>query len=202
MFGVVYSAQTDFNIKMDSLSVSYFNNSQGTEVIKDTVEFIENTKGTVVFPMSFGFGAAIKKGEKLLIAADFSMQNWSSYRLFNQSQGLKNSMRVSLGMQYIPNYKAVGKGDYYKRMYYRAGVKYAQTALELKSTQLNEYAITFGVGFPVGRSYLLQNFSMVNIGIELGTRGTTEKGLIKENYLRATVGFTINDRWFVKPKFD
>ena len=77
-----------------------------------------------------------------------------------------------------------------------------QTALNLKNTPLSEYALSLGFGFPVGKSYILQNFSMVNLSVELGRRGTTTNGLIRENFLKATIGFTINDRWFQKPKFD
>jgi hypothetical protein len=202
LVGANFSAQTDVKARIDSLSVSYFTNSQGYEVIKDTIELTQNTKGTITFPLTFGFGLGFKKGDRWLVAADYAIQNWSSYRAFDQSQGLKNSMRVSLGTQYIPNSKASGTNTYYKRVHYRIGARYAQTALELKNTQLSEYAVSVGFGFPVGRNYLLQNFSMINIGVEFGQRGTISNGLIKENFLKATVGFTINDRWFIKPKFD
>ena len=138
--------------------------------------------------------------KKWTIAADVAIQNWSSYSAFGQTQGLKNSMRTSLGAQFIPDPKP--NASYLKRTHYRIGVRYMQTALELKSTPLNEYAASIGFGLPVGRSYILQNFSMVNIGVEVGQRGTLTNGLIKENFIKATVGFTINDRWFQKPKFD
>jgi hypothetical protein len=200
--GANFATQTNLNAKIDSISYSYFNNSIGTEIVKDTIENTRNTKGVITFPLSFGFGLALKKGDRWLVATDFSIQNWSTYKSFNQSQGLKNSMRVSLGAQYVPNAKANGSGSYGKRVNYRAGIRYAQTALELKNTPLTEYGLSLGVGLPVGRNFILQNFSMVNIGIEIGQRGTTTNGLIKENFLKATVGFTINDKWFQKPKFD
>ena len=92
--------------------------------------------------------------------------------------------------------------EYYKRIQYRAGTRYAETALELRNTPLMEVAISAGVGLPVGRNYMLQNFSMINVGVEFGQRGTTAKGLIKENFMKVNVGFTINDKWFVKPKID
>jgi len=201
-FGATFAAQTDISAQIDSLSVSFLYNSIGTEIPKDTIELTENTKGSITFPLTFGFGASIKKGDHWLLAADFAMQNWSSYRSFDKTQGLKNSMRVSLGAQFVPNSKAMGNGNYLKRTNYRIGVRYAQTALELKSTQLNEYAVSIGLGLPVGRNFFLQNFSMINIGAELGQRGTTTNGLIKENFVKVSIGFTINDRWFVKPKFD
>lgn len=202
IFGATFSAKTNVNARIDSISYSYYNDAQGYERIKDTIQNTVNSKGTITLPLSFGFGLALKKGDKWLVAADYAIQNWSSYQAFNQSQGLKNSMRVSLGAQYIPNSKANGHGTYFKRVHYRMGIKYSQTALELKNTPLTEMGLSAGIGFPVGRNYLLQNFSMVNIGVEIGQRGTIEKGLIKEQYVKANIGFTINDRWFVKPKFE
>jgi hypothetical protein len=201
LFGLNFAAQTDLNAKIDSLSVNYYTSGAGFDFVKDTVEFVEGHKGTITFPLTLGFGLALKKGERWLVAGDFAMQNWSSFQAFNQNQGLKNSMRISVGTQYVPNSKAPIK-QYLKRVHYRIGVRYTQTALELKNSQLSEYAASIGFGFPVGRNYLLQNFSMVNIGVEVGQRGTTANGLIKEQFIKTTIGFTINDRWFVKPKID
>ncbi len=202
LFGATFAAQTNISAKIDSLSTSYVVNSSGYELPKDTIEYSQNKIGTVTFPLSFGVGFGFKKGDRWLVVADFAMQNWSSYQAFNQTQGLKNSMRVSIGTQYVPNNKANGKGDYYKRVYYRIGARYGQTAIELKNTQLTEYAVSAGFGLPVGRNYLMQSFSLVNIGVEFGERGTTTNNLIKEQFFKINVGFTINDRWFVKPKFD
>lgn len=202
LFGATFANQTQLRAKVDSLSYTYFNSSSNFEIGKDTMQNVEDVKGKIDFPLSFGFGLGIKKGERLLIAGDFRVQNWSTYKAFNKTQNLKNNLIVSLGAQYVPNPKANGKGSYAKRVNYRAGVRYVQTALELKNTQLTEYGLSLGLGLPVGRSYLLQNFSMVNIGVEFGQRGTTVNGLIKEQFIKGTIGFTINDRWFVKPKFD
>ncbi len=200
LLGATFAAQSNVSAKIDSLSYNYYT-IQGYEQVRDTVVNSKNFKGNVTFPLSFGIGVGFKKGERWLVAADFAMQNWSSYSAFNQTGGLKNSMRVSVGAQWVPNPKASSK-KYLSRVHYRFGGRYAQTALELKSTQLSETAVSIGLGFPVGRNYLLWNFSMINIGFELGQRGTATNGLIKENFMRATIGFTINDKWFVKPKFD
>jgi len=200
MMGFTFSSQTNLDATIDSLSYSYFNNSLGYEIVKDTIENTKGNKGTIAIPLSFGFGIGIKKGDRIMIAADFAIQNWSAYSAFGQTQALRNTMRTSLGFQFIPDPKP--NATYFKRTHYRIGVRYMQTALELKSTPLNEYAGSIGFGFPVGRSYILQSFSMVNIGVEVGQRGTLTNGLIKENFIKASVAFTINDRWFQKPKFD
>lgn len=201
LFGATFANQTPLAAKIDSLSYTYIT-SYNYEIVKDTIQNVQNVKGQIEFPLSFGLGLGIKKGDWLLIAGDFRIQNWSTFKAFNKSQNLKNSTSMTLGAQYVPNSKANGKGSYAKRINYRIGLHYTDTPIELKDTRLKEYSLTIGAGFPVGRSFLLQNFSMVNIGVELGERGTTANGLIKEQFIRGTVGFTINDRWFVKPKFD
>jgi hypothetical protein len=201
IFGANFAAQTDVNAKIDSLSVNYYTNGTGYEYIKDTVEYVDGHKGTITFPLSFGVGLGFKKGDRWLVTGDFAMQNWSNFQAFNQNLGFKNSMRISAGAQYVPNSKA-GLKQYFRRVNYRIGGHYSQTALELKNSQLTETALSIGLGFPVGRNYLLQSFSMINIGVEIGQRGTITNGLIKEQFVKTTIGFTINDRWFVKPKVD
>lgn len=205
MVGATFTAQTDVHAKVDTLTYNYYYGSSGEEILRDTVKLSNDNKGSITFPLSFGFGLGFKKGTKWLVTADFAMQNWSSYQAFNLGQGLKNSMRISAGIQYVPNAGFVAKKaweGYAKKINYRAGLRYAKTALELKNTQLNEYALSLGVGLPVGSIYQLQTFSMVNIGLEFGQRGTTTNGLIRENFIKASVGFTINDKWFTKARID
>jgi hypothetical protein len=198
IFGATMSAQSNLNAKVDSLSYNYFNNFNGTTVIKDTIINSTGSKGYITIPLSFGFGLGIKKGDRWLIATDYAIQNWSKYKEFNQSQGFKNSTRVSLGIQFIPN----KEGSYLKRINYRMGGYFSQTMLVLNNNQITQQAATFGLGLPVGTYRLLQNFSMINIGIELGTRGTISDDLVKERYFKISLGFTMNDKWFVKPKYD
>ena len=153
-----------------------------------------------------------------MIAGDYSIQNWSVYQEFNQSQGFKNSMRVSFGAQYMPKtqykfkqydningteYSVNKEFSYLKRITYRFGLIYAQSQLVVKNYQLTDKAITLGVGLPVGWNHGYPDaFSMVNIGVEIGYRGTTANELIKENYLKLSIGFTMNDKWFIKPKIN
>ena len=205
MVGATFTAQTNVHAKVDTLTYSYYYGTSGEEIWRDTIKQSKDNKGSITFPLSFGFGVGFKKGSKWLVTADFAMQNWSSFQAFNMNQGLKNSMRVSAGVQYVPNAGYIPKkalDGYAKKINYRAGVRYAKTALELKNTQLNEYALSLGVGLPVGTIYMLQTFSMVNIGVEFGQRGTTSNGLIRENFLKASVGFTINDKWFGRARID
>ena len=62
---------------------------------------------------------------------------------------------------------------------------------------INDFGITFGLGLPLGN-----NFSNVNLGFELGRRGTTNAGLVEEDYFRINVGLSLNDKWFRKRKIN
>jgi len=45
-------------------------------------------------------------------------------------------------------------------------------------------------------------FSNVNIGFELGSKGTTKNGLVKENFFNTFISLSLNDKWFEKRYID
>ncbi len=210
LFGATFANQALLSAKIDSLSYTYFNSGK-FEVVKDTLQNVQDVKGKIQLPLSFGVGFGIRKGDRLLIAGDFRIQNWSSYKIFERSQNLKNSMTASVGVQYTPKPPAGLKNNYARFISYRAGIRYAETPLELKNTRLKEYGVSLGMSLPIEklslpieRGRILRGFfSRVNIGVEFGQRGSSLNGLIKEQYIKGTVGFTLNDpTWFVKQKVD
>jgi hypothetical protein len=181
--------------KRSLLMESYLVTGFGTEVVRDTALNLEDSKGKLVMPLSIGFGAAMRKGTKWLIGADFTLQNWQDYSLFGQTDSLANSWRVAAGAQLVPNDRS-GK-SYLGIVNYRMGFHYEQTYLNINSTQLNSMGVSAGFGFPFKRSA-----TMIQVAVEAGTRGTTENNLIQENYVKCSLGFTLSDRWFIKPVFD
>jgi hypothetical protein len=82
-------------------------------------------------------------------------------------------------------------------MTYRAGVRYGKTYLELHDKQLSEFAVSAGIGFPFSKIR-----STVNLGIEVGQRGTTSSSLIQDNFFRLTLGVSIFERWFIRRRFE
>ncbi|QYS91637.1 hypothetical protein JJC04_02330 [Flavobacterium covae] len=80
---------------------------------------------------------------------------------------------------------------------YRGGLRYENIGILAQGESIKDKAITLGVGLPLGGT-----FSNVNIGFEYGQKGTTTSNLIKENYMNFSIGFSFNDRWFVKRKYD
>jgi hypothetical protein len=44
-------------------------------------------------------------------------------------------------------------------------------------------------------------FSNINVGIDIGKRGTPQTG-VQENYLTFNISLSLNDKWFIKRKYD
>ena len=150
------------------------------------------------FPSQFTIGGGIGRPKYWGMGAEYTNQKTSNFtnRSFNIDNIIyKNASKFSLGGYYIPNYNSFG--NYFKRVVYRAGARYEQTGLNVDGHDINEFGISFGVGLPVGRL-----FSNMNLGFEIGSRGTTDFGLIKENFFNTFLSFSLNDRWFEKRLYD
>jgi hypothetical protein len=102
---------------------------------------------------------------------------------------------VGFGMQIVPNYLALDSP--LKRSTYRFGVEFIQTPYYLNNTNINDLGINFGASLP------LNQLSLMNLAMKVGQRGTTQNGLIRENYINFTLGFSLNDNsWFYKRVFE
>ncbi len=150
------------------------------------------------FPSQFTIGAGISKPKNWGLGLEYVNQKTSNFtnRSFTiENVTYKNASKVRLGGFYIPNYNSFG--NYFKRVVYRGGARFEQTGLNVDGHDINEFGISFGVGLPIGRL-----FSNMNLGIEVGKRGTNNFGLIQENFFNTYLSFSLNDRWFEKRLYD
>ncbi|WP_373396378.1 hypothetical protein V8V91_16925 [Algoriphagus halophilus] len=108
---------------------------------------------------------------------------------------MREAIKVGLGFRIVPDYLAIDSP--LKRTTYRFGLEYQQTPYYLNQTNINDIGINFGASFPVNQ------LSLVNLAVKVGQRGTTDNGLIQENYVNFTFGFSLNDNsWFYKRVFE
>ncbi|MDX1544300.1 MAG: hypothetical protein R3214_10170 [Christiangramia sp.] len=173
-----------------------------SEVVVDSREVdVEDTGFTL--PSKLSFGAGIGKPHKWFLGAEYSNLGSSSYEdsfMFRNDGGeFEDASQFSIGGFYIPQYNSFT--SYFKRVVYRAGFRYDGTGLIINNESIKEFGMSFGLGLPIGTTNR-DLFSNANLGIELGQRGTTDSGLIQENFLRLSVGLSLNDKWFTKRKFD
>ena len=172
---------------------SYALPSLGT-LYRDTV-VNEESKGDIKLPLALGAGFSLVKGTKWVIATDFSYQQWSNFTFLGQSDSLDNSWRVSTGLQYTPNDRALKA--YHKTMQYRLGFHYEKGSVVLNDQSINDIGVSAGFVLPVKKGGAWLHFTA-----QAGQRGTTQNNLIRERYIKLTFGFTINDRWFIREKYD
>jgi len=192
--GATFSPEARINVKDKVLAYTYFPGVTGVDGVRDTLVNSDDVKGKMVIPSDFGAGVMLQKTNRWLVAADYTWQNWENYTLFDRSDSLKNSMGISLGAQFTPENTSLS--PYWKKLRYRFGIRYSQTYLELHENQLNEFGISFGFGLPLSRTR-----STINLGMELGRRGTTKNSLIEETFFRFSAGFSIIERWFEQRRY-
>ena len=194
--GFTANNNAEISAKRSVLTETYELASSIYEVVKDTME---NTStgftSNMILPKNIGIGFSLAMDNKWLFMADFSMQDWSEYRMFGESDSLAKSMKCSGGLQFTPDKMSANK--YWKLIKFRFGGKFQKSYLQLYNTQLNERSVTFGFGLPLRKTK-----SEINLAVEIGERGTTNNNLIKEQFLRLQIGLSLKDIWFVKRKYD
>jgi len=193
--GVTSSISQSLKANKTLLWENFRLNALGVDFSRDTIDFKDKEKGKVVLPLSFGFGVQLAKDENWLIQSDFKYQEWSKYESFKNGDNLDNSIRVALGGQFVRDPRGTRFGE---RLQYRAGVYYESTFLNLKQNTLADQGISIGFGLPIRKAFQ----SMLNITLEAGQMGTLDNNLIRERYVRAVIGLTFNEMWFIKRKFD
>jgi hypothetical protein len=149
-------------------------------------------------PSKYSIGLGIGDSKKWIIGTELVFQNSSNFgNRFNDVSNVsyQNATKFTLGGYYIPNYKSFT--NYFSRMVYRGGLRYENTGLVINNTSIKDAALTLGLGLPMRGT-----FSNINIGVEFGNRGTKSAGLVNENYMNFNIGLSLNDRWFVKRKYD
>ncbi len=197
IFGVTLDNNTELKGKYSSLLI----NSYALNI--DTMERLENQKGGITVPMRFGAGILYTYKNKLLVAFDYTTQNWSEARFFGEADSLTSSSSFKLGLQYTPvAISEVRRAPYWQRISFRAGGYYNKTYLDINGKQLEDYGMTFGIGIPWKNERNLLTKTTFNISYQLGWQGSLENGLVKETYHVFSIGFTFYDFWFIKPKYD
>ncbi|MEI6576243.1 MAG: hypothetical protein WCO63_08715 [Bacteroidota bacterium] len=193
--GMTFSNAAAIKAYESLLSETYVLNSTSTPIIKDTVQNIPETRGYLKFPMSLGFGLMYEHTDKWMLLLDYKFQNWKNFTYFGIQDSLKNSTQTSLGFQITPDKKVTS--SYFKKVTYRAGLRYSETYLQLRGNRLTEAGITLGVSLPFPKSR-----SRVNLGMEIGRKGTTNNGLLKENFVKLSISATAFEYWFIRRKFE
>jgi len=198
---LTYTPETNFTAENFREISSVLTSPGGNQVLIDSRE-IPQDNSDFTFPSQFTIGGGIGQPKNWFIGLEYTNQKTSNFTnrtvpaedmAFDVT--FKNASKFRLGGFYIPNYNSLG--NYTKRIVYRAGIRFEETGINIREQDINEFGISFGVGLPVGRT-----FSNINLGVEVGRRGTKDFGLVQENFVNAFLSFSLNDKWFEKRYID
>lgn len=199
--GATWNVPVSLKAKQDLLAVSYIVQST-IERPKDTLQLIDSISGNVDMPQRLGYGLAIEFSDQLLIGGQYETQAWANYSERFQdttSNLLRNGQTIRVGMRYKPKLNLSPSAKVWNRAEYRLGYRISNNYIRVGEADLDERAISFGIGLPMSR-----NISMMNFGIEFGERGSVESNLLKEQFVNVYVGFALSPlgKWFARPKYD
>lgn len=193
---LTYTPETTLNLSNSRTLATIVPTDDGDIVYDEEEIDVANTAIKMPSKVSVGVGMGIVK--KWLVGAEVTFRNTASFsnRYEDITAGtFENSQKFSLGGYYIPNWNSFT--SYFERIVYRGGLRYETTGLVVNGKSIEEKALTIGFGFP-----LKGMFSNINVGAEIGKRGTKANNLVEENYKNFSISLSLNDRWFVKRKYD
>ncbi|WP_293894084.1 hypothetical protein [Flavobacterium sp.] len=175
--------------------------TSAVQVIEQQNIPVDDTK--IKLPSKLSFGSGFGEVKKWLIGGEITfLHNSVMSNRFKDIKGatFENAVRYSLGGFFIPNYNSYS--NYYKKVVYRGGLRYENTGLVIQKPgypdkSINDFAANIGLGMPLSGT-----FTNINIGLEIGKRGTRYYNLVEENYVNISIGLSLSDKWFVKRKFD
>lgn len=156
--------------------------TDGASILKDNEDLITNYTS---LPAIFTTGLAVNFKNTYTFVLDYAHQDWSSLNIKGLNYSLKNSDRISTGINYHFYPKA---NDKKKEHFLQLGYYNHNTNLSIYGEKINEFAFTLGAGIQLG-SLTLQ------AALEAGSKGTTNMGLVKENFTQFGIGLTYRDLW-------
>lgn len=181
---------------------------------KTTIIVSDDERGQMRLPHTVNAGV-MYQDTQFSAGVDYEWQGWGGNDGFHEENGYgglsvryRDTSTIKAGFEYTPNRFDVR--HYLRRVSYRVGGRYGQYYQQFGGSDINQWAVTAGFGFPLR----FMGATSIDIGVEVGGRGalasvvTSETnrriGLVKQNYFKVSLGLSLfgEDYWFVRPKFD
>ncbi len=159
-------------------------------------------EGDATLPLLLRGGLTYRSGARWLATVDALYEPWGGFEStipvggFNESTGLdalRDRLRVGGGVEV----SAAGDRRSVQRTAFRLG-GYAERGLYApEGRDVNTYALTGGVSVPNRLTG-----ARIDLGLEVGTRGSTEGVLVRDTFVQGTLTLNFGERWFVRRRFN
>lgn len=202
--GLSLELPASLSARSTTLANNFVVGSTGVEFPRDTASFIDGATGTLEIPLQLGAGFAVYNNHWTL-ALEHRRRDWSQLRTNVEGYGttgtLNNGASYAFGASYRPS--GSDRGNFITGATFRMGLRYAEDYINVNGRDLSQIGLSLGLSLPVMGS---NTRSRINIGTELGQRGTTSDGLLRERYADLYLGIAITpdlrEQWFKKRRID
>ncbi|MGL6126538.1 hypothetical protein [Chryseobacterium artocarpi] len=180
---------------------STYRYSDPTAGTKTDINIIDqqDVKSKNLIPLQASVGVGYGSENHWFLSGQLDYKKGENISYFGDTFNLQDTYRVSAGGWYLPNYNNFR--SYFSRVIYRYGAFYEKGNLKIDGTNINKFGISAGVMLPFKNSSITR-MSGLEIGVEVGKRGTVKNNLINQNFINLRVGFNFADKWFRKSLYN
>ena len=152
----------------------------------------DNTR-SVTLPFDVVIGANLKLWGEWQLGGDLAYQNWhNGYLVDNRAlDNINDGIRIGVGIERGPEEKKYT--SYFKNINLRGGAFVSQLNSTSKGETINEYGLSFGLGFPI-----VKNQNRIDLAFEFGQRGDLGLNFLREMFFRFNFSLSTNELWFVQ----
>lgn len=197
------AATADFshqlNTKTNGYNLAY--SMLGQDILNiDTISKVKDKKGQLTMPSNYSFGLSIGKELGWSVVTDFQYADWSKYQLNENRIGIGDqAWRASIGGELTPS-GVSESNNYFSNVNYKLGFYYGKDNLNIAGHSIDYMAATVGLSLPLKRHF--SQFGSIHMALDVGKRGMADFGLARELYTKFTIGLSLNDIWFQRPKYN
>lgn len=180
---------------------STYRYSDPTAGTKTDINIIDqqDVKSKNLIPLQASVGVGYGSENHWFLSGQLDYKKGENISYFGDTFNLQDTYRISAGGWYLPNYNNFR--NYFSRVIYRYGAFYEKGNLKIDGTNINKFGISAGVMLPFKNSSITR-MSGLEIGVELGKRGTVKNNLINQNFINLKLGFNFADKWFRKSLYN
>ena len=193
-----YNLNSENNRTFSSIVINSTDEEFPINNIDVNLESLGLKETNLSMPSKTSVGLGIGKLRKWFIGTEYTFVKTSVFKsdLINiDNSSYEDASTISFGGFFIPEFSSFS--NVFKRLVYRSGIYFEKTGLIINNQSIKELGVTFGVGIPVGSM-----FSNLNFALEVGKRGTTNANLVEERFANLKMSLSLNDRWFIKRKYN
>lgn len=195
-FGATTTFGNTSNMTTDYKNSTYFYaDAAGTTKSNESIIEERSTNSKNLIPLQASLGVGYGEENKWFLSLQGDYKKGEAVNYFGSSVELQDSYRISAGGWYLPNYNNFR--SYFSRVVYRYGAFYEKGNLQIWGTNINKFGVSAGVLLPFKNSSITR-MSGLELGLEVGKRGTLKNNLINQNFINLKVGFNFADKWFRK----